>query len=80
MVPTLLFAALAYDHHLQVEAIPQRTNYRTQPELRQQFTMAHVTYDPWDLRPGIWGIRNYYTTLEERAIAGAVISPGYIAM
>lgn len=42
--------------------------------------MAHRSYNEWDLRPGIWGIRNYYTTLEERAIAGAVISPGYIAM
>ncbi|MBK6368410.1 MAG: DUF389 domain-containing protein [Flavobacteriales bacterium] len=42
--------------------------------------MAQRTYNAWDLRFGIWGIRNYYTTLEERAIAGAVISPGYIAM
>ncbi len=42
--------------------------------------MTHSTYRHWDMRPGIWGIRNYYTTLEERAIAGAVISPGYIAM
>ena len=42
--------------------------------------MAHRSYNAWDLRPGIWGIRNYYTTLEERAIVGAVISPGYIAM
>lgn len=42
--------------------------------------MKHRQYNDWDLRPGIWGIRNYYTTLEQRAIAGAVISPGYIAM
>lgn len=42
--------------------------------------MAHSTYSVWDLRPGIWGIRNYYTTLEQRALAGAVISPGYISM
>ncbi|MBK7384933.1 MAG: DUF389 domain-containing protein [Flavobacteriales bacterium] len=42
--------------------------------------MPKKRYNEWDLRPGIWGIRNYYTTLEERAKAGAVISPGYIAM
>jgi len=42
--------------------------------------MNHRRYSDWDLRPGIWGIRNYYTTLEQRAIAGAVISPGYLAM
>lgn len=42
--------------------------------------MKKRRYNEWDLRPGIWGIRNYYTTLEQRAIAGAVISPGYIAM
>ncbi|MBL0128747.1 MAG: DUF389 domain-containing protein [Flavobacteriales bacterium] len=42
--------------------------------------MPKKRYNDWDLRPGIWGIRNYYTTLEERAIAGAIISPGYIAM
>lgn len=42
--------------------------------------MKHRRYNEWDFRPGIWGIRNYYTTLEERAIAGAVISPGYLAM
>ena len=34
----------------------------------------------WDLRLGVWGVRNYYSTLEQRAITGAIISPGYIAM
>ncbi|HQV39139.1 MAG TPA: DUF389 domain-containing protein [Flavobacteriales bacterium] len=54
--------------------------YHPHPEPGQHNTMTHYKYNPWDLRPGIWGIRNYYTTLEERAISGAVISPGYIAM
>ena len=30
--------------------------------------------------PGVWGVRNYYTTLERRAAAGAAITPGYLAM
>jgi uncharacterized hydrophobic protein (TIGR00271 family) len=29
---------------------------------------------------GAWGVRNYHTTLEQRAIAGATITGGYIAM
>lgn len=29
---------------------------------------------------GVWGVRNYYTTLERRAAAGAAITPGYVAM
>ena len=29
---------------------------------------------------GIWGVRNYHSTLEKRAIAGARMSGGYIAM
>jgi uncharacterized hydrophobic protein (TIGR00271 family) len=29
---------------------------------------------------GVWGVRNYYTTLERRATAGAAITPGYVAM
>lgn len=42
--------------------------------------MASQPAGTWDLRLGVWGVRNYYTTLEQRALAGAVISPGYIAM
>jgi len=29
---------------------------------------------------GIWGVRNYHSTLEKRALAGAQMSGGYIAM
>lgn len=29
---------------------------------------------------GVWGVRNYYTTLERRAAAGAAVTPGYVAM
>lgn len=29
---------------------------------------------------GIWGVRNYHTTLERRAIAGATMTGGYLAM
>jgi uncharacterized membrane protein len=29
---------------------------------------------------GAWGVRNYHTTLEQRAIAGATITGGYISM
>lgn len=29
---------------------------------------------------GVWGIPNYHTTLERRAVAGGVISGGYLAM
>ncbi len=29
---------------------------------------------------GFWGVRNYHTTLEKRAIAGATISGGYFSM
>jgi uncharacterized hydrophobic protein (TIGR00271 family) len=31
-------------------------------------------------RSGVWGVRNYHTTLEQRALAGATISGGYLAM
>ncbi|MEZ5351113.1 MAG: DUF389 domain-containing protein [Bryobacteraceae bacterium] len=29
---------------------------------------------------GVWGVRNYHTTLEQRAIAGATMTNGYLAM
>lgn len=29
---------------------------------------------------GIWGVRNYHTTLEQRAIAGGTMTGGYLAM
>jgi uncharacterized hydrophobic protein (TIGR00271 family) len=29
---------------------------------------------------GAWGVRNYHTTLEQRALAGATITGGYLAM
>jgi uncharacterized hydrophobic protein (TIGR00341 family) len=47
-----------------------------------------MTYrDSQELRPkdvelviGAWGVRNYHTTLEQRAISGATITGGYISM
>ena len=30
--------------------------------------------------PGVWGVPNYYTTLERRAIAGGTLTGGYLAM
>lgn len=33
-----------------------------------------------ELNLGAWGVRNYHTTLEQRAIAGATITGGYISM
>ena len=33
------------------------------------------------VRPrGVWGVRNYHTALEQRALAGASMSGGYVAM
>ena len=29
---------------------------------------------------GVWGVRNYHTTLERRAVAGATMTGGYLAM
>jgi len=29
---------------------------------------------------GVWGVRNYHSTLEQRAIAGATMTTGYVAM
>jgi uncharacterized hydrophobic protein (TIGR00271 family) len=29
---------------------------------------------------GVWGVRNYHTTLEQRALAGAAMTGGYLAM
>ena len=37
----------------------------------------------WNLRRqwfGVWEVRNYYTTLEERAFAGAEVTLGYVLM
>jgi uncharacterized hydrophobic protein (TIGR00271 family) len=42
-------------------------------------TIRNPEASSWRLS-GIWGIRNYHTTLEQRAIAGAKISWGYVAM
>lgn len=41
-------------------------------------TPIHLAREP--SRRGVWGARNYYTTLERRAVAGAAITPGYVAM
>ena len=29
---------------------------------------------------GVWAVRDYHTTLEKRAIAGAEVTPGYFYM
>ncbi len=34
----------------------------------------------YDRSVGIWGVRNYHTTLEERARAGSEVTGGYLAM
>jgi hypothetical protein len=54
--------------------------FRSKSATSSLITWHKRTYNAWDLRFWDLGIRNYYTTLEERAIAGAIISPGYIAM
>jgi len=33
-----------------------------------------------ELAPGVWGVRNFHTTLERRSVAGATLSNGYLAM
>lgn len=45
--------------------------------------MTLGTVQPRDVEPatnGVWGVRNYYTTLERRAVAGATITSAYLAM
>lgn len=35
---------------------------------------------PPEQEGGVWGVRNYHTTLERRALAGAAMTRGYVAM
>jgi hypothetical protein len=42
-------------------------------------TIQNPSADGWRLGD-IWGVRNYHTTLEKRAIAGATMTGGYISM
>jgi uncharacterized hydrophobic protein (TIGR00271 family) len=42
--------------------------------------MGIIQDPPALLNSGVWGVRNYHTTLEQRAQAGATMTGGYLAM